>query len=342
MKSVTSVEYVPIRHVIRFIAYRMNWSIVRVAEWLLARDFEQYISAYKKGKNSKYYEINNTNDIEDIATEYLLKRTLDIGHSAICTEGTKETSKDFYKAYYKMKDINNNDVLNRLDLNFHEIHDFSFYDIDAKGYVRAINRKLLNITDEHIIPTLSVTPTKSDPYEQYLVELEQLKIDEARNNAKAERRQNEQLTDTYKEFIETAKDVINRLEDTIEQQEQVIKKLNNQLKEQADRPTDKHLYDWQAMNQYNYPPELHLAILIWEKSYILNEISNLYITDHSQRFNIIAEKIGLDKAIHGGALISRLSKITNPQINKQKGDIENLKIIKELNIKDLDNSNPQR
>lgn len=216
----------------------MNWSIVRVAEWLLARDFEQYISTYKKGENSRYYEINDIGDIEDIATEYLLKRTLDIGHGAICTEGTKETSKDFYKAYYKMDDINNNHVLNKLDLNFNEIYDFSFYDIDAKGYVRAINRKLLDITDEHIIPTPSVTPTKSDPYEQYLVELEQLKIDEARNNAKAERRQNEQLTDTYKEFVETAKDVINRLKGTIEQQEQDIKKLNKQLKEQADALED--------------------------------------------------------------------------------------------------------
>ncbi len=101
------------------------------------------------------------------------------------------------------------------------------------------------------------------------------------------------------------------------------------------------MYDWQAMNKYTYPPELHLAMMIWEKSYILNEIGNRHITDHSQRFNIIAEKIGLDKTIHGGALISRLSKITNPQINKQRGDIENLKIIKELNIKDLDDSNPQ-
>ena len=88
------------------------------------------------------------------------------------------------------------------------------------------------------------------------------------------------------------------------------------------------------MNQYTYPPELHLAITIWKKSYILNEIDNRHITDHSQRFNIIAKKIGLDKNIHGGALISRLSKITNPQINKQKGDIENLKAIKGLNIKD--------
>ncbi|MDN3502119.1 hypothetical protein QL982_05135 [Psychrobacter sp. 5A.1] len=143
--------------------------------------------------------------------------------------------------------------------------------------------------------------------------------------------------DNAKEVFKGQKSEIDRLTEQVEQSEVKI----NELIADADIPNDKHLYDWQAMNQYNYPPELHLAILIWEKSYILNEISNRHITDHSQRFNIIAEKIGLDKAIHGGALISRLSKITNPQINKQKSDIENLKIIKELNIKDLDNSNPK-
>lgn len=107
--------------------------------------------------------------------------------------------------------------------------------------------------------------------------------------------------------------------------------------------TDEHSqgFDWHNMDEYIYPPELHLAIMIWEKAYILNEINNQHITDHSQRFNIIAGNIGLDKVIHGGALISRLSKITNPQINKQKDDIKKLKIIKGLNIKSLGDSNPQ-
>lgn len=107
--------------------------------------------------------------------------------------------------------------------------------------------------------------------------------------------------------------------------------------------TDKELqiYDWQKMNQYTYPPELHLAMMIWEKSYILNEIENRHITDHSQRFDIIAGKIGLNKVAHGEALIGRLRKITNPQINKQKSDIKKLKSIKVLNIKDLGNNNPQ-
>lgn len=237
MKSVTGVEYVPIRHVITFIAYRMNWSIVRVAEWLLARDYEQYISAYREGEDSKYYKINDIDDIDDIATSYLLKRTLDIGHGAIGTEGEKEKNKNFYKAYYKMDDINNHHILSRLELDFNEVCNFS-YNTDAEGFVKAINHKLLDITDVSIVPTPSVTPTKSDPYEQYLVELEQLKIDESRKNTEGERRQNEQLTDTYKEFIETAKDVINRSKDTIEQQEQDIKKLNDQLKVQTEKTTE--------------------------------------------------------------------------------------------------------
>ena len=172
----------PVRYVIRFIAYRMNWSIVRVAEWLLARDYEQYISAYREGEDSKYYEINDINDIDDIATSYLLKRTLDMGHSAICSEGEKEDNKNFYKAYYKMKNINNHHILDELGLDFNEIYDFSFYNTDTKGFVTAINKKLSDITDVLIIPTPSVTPTKSDPYEQYLVELNQLRINNIRNN----------------------------------------------------------------------------------------------------------------------------------------------------------------
>ena len=177
--------------------------------------------------------------------------------------------------------------------------------------------------------------------EQLTTRAEKAELDNIWNdNSFALEKENKELSNRLnnaKEVFKEQKIEIDRLTKQVKESEVKI----NELMVDADIPNDKHLYDWQAMNQYNYPPELHLAILIWEKSYILNEISNRHITDHSQRFNIIAEKIGLDKAIHGGALISRLSKITNPQINKQKGDIENLKIIKELNIKDLDNSNPQ-
>lgn len=230
VKPVNSAEYVPIRHVITFIAYRMNWSIMRSVEWLLARDYEQYISSYKLGEDSKYYKINDndTTDNVDIATRYLLKRTLVIGHGAICTEG-KEESKDFYKAYYKMEDLDGHYILDRLDLDFNEIYHFNF-NTDAKGFVKATNHKLFDIIDGFIFSTPSVTPIKSDPYEQYLIELEQLRIDNTKNDAKID----EQLIDEYKEFIKTAKEVIDQLQVTINQQEQDIMLLNKQ----ADKPSD--------------------------------------------------------------------------------------------------------
>ncbi|WP_218690304.1 hypothetical protein [Psychrobacter sp. BF1] len=141
---------------------------------------------------------------------------------------------------------------------------------------------------------------------------------------------------TYDQLVEELATANNR----IKQQDIHIKSLEDKLIQQSNiKPT--LFYDWKGSSQYDYPPELHLALIIWEKSYILNEIDNPHIKDHSDRFGIIAGKIGLDKTIHGAALISRLSKITNPQINKQKKDVENFKIIKGLNIKDLDDDNPQ-
>lgn len=141
---------------------------------------------------------------------------------------------------------------------------------------------------------------------------------------------------TYDQLVEELSTANNR----IRQQDIDIKSLEDKLIQQSNiKPT--LFYDWKGSSQYDYPPELHLALIIWEKSYILNEIDNPHIKDHSDRFGIIAGKIGLDKTIHGAALISRLSKITNPQINKQKKDVENFKAIKGLYIKDLDDDNPQ-
>lgn len=132
----------PIRHLITFIAYKMNWSIVRVAEWLLARDYEQYATAYKE-EDSKFYEINDMAEPLDIATRYLLTQILNIGYGALCFEGKSEANKYFYKAYYKMDDINNHHILDRLDLDFNRICDFS-YSTDANGYVKAINHNLID------------------------------------------------------------------------------------------------------------------------------------------------------------------------------------------------------
>ena len=192
VKSVASVEYVLIRNIIRFIAYRKNWSIVRTAEWLLARRFEQYISAYKQELDGNYYEINDVNDRNDIATQYILEQTVEIGHEAIVTEGRTEESKYFYKAFYKIEKIHKNQVLSKLELDFSEISDIAVFNMDNLGFVRAINKKLYDILDSSflIIPTPSVTPTNPNPLEQYKIELKKLEP----NNCETLKQENEQLT----------------------------------------------------------------------------------------------------------------------------------------------------
>ncbi|MGP4865041.1 hypothetical protein ACTXGK_12700 [Psychrobacter sp. T6-5] len=142
---------------------------------------------------------------------------------------------------------------------------------------------------------------------------------------------------SYEQLVEELATANNR----IKQQDLHIQSLKEKLIQPSNMKSTQ-LYDWQGMSQYNYPPELHLALMIWEKSYILNEIDNPHMKDHSQRFNTIAEKMGLNQTIHGAALFNRLSKITNPQINKQKNDVEKFIEIKGLYIKDLTEGNPQR
>ena len=97
-------------------------------------------------------------------------------------------------------------------------------------------------------------------------------------------------------------------------------------------------FDWQPIDEYKYPPELNLALIIWNKAYLTDDIKNAHITDHSAKFDLIASRIGLNKNTHGGALIDRLKKITTPQIKKQGADIEKLRTIEGLNIK---GGNPQ-
>lgn len=199
----------------------------------------------------------------------------------------------------------------------------------------------LSNTKENLADLIEQLADAKTTIEQLTTRAQTAELDNIWNdNSFALEKENKELSNRLnkaKEVFKEQKIEIDRLTKQVKQSEVKI----NELIVDADIPNDKHLYDWQAMNQYTYPPELHLAMMIWEKIYILNEIDNQHITDHSQRFNIIARKVGLDKAIHGEALINRLGKITNPQSNKPKNDVKNLKVIKKLNIKDLDNSNPQ-
>lgn len=99
----------------------------------------------------------------------------------------------------------------------------------------------------------------------------------------------------------------------IKQQEQDIKKLNDKLDEQIDSPADKPLYDWQAMNRYTYPPELHLAMEIWKEYYQADVIKHITQFD-SGRFNRISTKLNLSK----GNLKERIRTILTPLNSKTK------------------------
>ena len=185
VKSTDDSKYTLIRHAITFIAYETNWSITRTVDWLLARDFERDISAYEKIDGS-YYKINNKEAGFDTATKYLLKQVTTRGLS-----GLSDEKKGFHKAYYRIDDLNDNVLLDRLDLNFHQIYNYT-YNIDIAGYVTALNYDLCDIANKHnitITPTPAVRPAKPDLLEQYQIELEQL----ASNNCEAIKQKNIQL-----------------------------------------------------------------------------------------------------------------------------------------------------
>ena len=110
---------------------------------------------------------------------------------------------------------------------------------------------------------------------------------------------------------------------------QRLEEENNKLKKQlAQNNTEVSLkYDWQSMTPHTYPPELHIAMIMWERMYISDEITSQHLNRHSDRFRNIATKIGLTKESVSVALIDRLKKITTPQDKKQSADFKKLKSI---------------
>ena len=97
----------------------------------------------------------------------------------------------------------------------------------------------------------------------------------------------------------------------------------------ADKPADDnieqdHLYNWQAMDKNQYPPELHLAIEIWKEYYQADVIKHITQFD-SGRFNRISNKFNLSK----GNLKTRIRTLLTPLESKLKSPslIESFKII---------------
>lgn len=106
--------------------------------------------------------------------------------------------------------------------------------------------------------------------------------------------------DYYKRNFENTKKSTALIQQIAEKR---ISELESQLAqakaELADKPANDnteqdHLYNWQAMDKNQYPPELHLAIEIWKEYYQADIVEHITQFD-SGRFNRISTKLNLSK-----------------------------------------------
>ena len=90
-------------------------------------------------------------------------------------------------------------------------------------------------------------------------------------------------------------------------------------------------FDWQNMSEYIYPPELHLAMMIWQRIYADEELkeSHPHISSHAGKFELIAKRMNLDPTIGLG---KRIEVITNTAFTK-KG--QTLLAVPLQNVKEL-------
>ena len=100
----------------------------------------------------------------------------------------------------------------------------------------------------------------------------------------------------------------------IDKLKEQLDKANTELAAAKTTTTDQPL-DWQNMSEHIYPPELHLALMIWQRIYADGELkeSHPHITSHAGKFELIAKRMNLDPTRELG---KRIEKITNVAYTK--------------------------
>lgn len=90
-------------------------------------------------------------------------------------------------------------------------------------------------------------------------------------------------------------------------------------------------FDWQNMSEHIYPPELHLALMVWQRIYWDNELKDSHITSHNGKFEAIAKKINLNPK---STLGKRVRMVINTAHTKKKQSelAEQLQAIEHINI----------
>jgi len=100
----------------------------------------------------------------------------------------------------------------------------------------------------------------------------------------------------------------------IDELKEQLDKANTELAAAKTTTTDQPL-NWQNMSEHIYPPELHLALMIWQRIYADGELkeSHPHITSHAGKFELIAKRMNLDPTRELG---KRIEKITNVAYTK--------------------------
>lgn len=90
-------------------------------------------------------------------------------------------------------------------------------------------------------------------------------------------------------------------------------------------------FDWQNMSEHIYPPELHLALMVWQRIYWDNELKDSHITSHNGKFEAIAKKVNLNPK---STLGKRVKMVINTAHTKKKQSelAEQLQAIEHINI----------
>ena len=91
--------------------------------------------------------------------------------------------------------------------------------------------------------------------------------------------------------------------------------------------------DWQSIggNENIYPPELHLALMIWQRIYLDNELKNNHLNYHTDKFKVIANRMNLDP---NSTLGKRIAMIINTAYskNQQASLADPLRAIEQLHM----------
>lgn len=116
----------------------------------------------------------------------------------------------------------------------------------------------------------------------------------------------------------------------IDELKEQLSKASAELAAAKTTTTDQPL-DWQNMSEHIYPPELHLALMIWQRIYLDNELKNNHLNYHTDKFKVIANRMNLDP---NSTLGKRIAMIINTAYskNQQASLADPLRAIEQLHM----------